>query len=174
MKQPYMQQKYIDLYTSEADALFRYCFLRVSDREQAMDIVQESFTKLWDNIVAGKEISNLKAFLFKIASNAIIDWYRKKKAVSLDGMTDADEDGVGFQVQDDSQSALEIGTEGRMMLDKIKELDPTYQQVVYLRFVEDLSPKEIAVIVNKPVNVVSVRINRGIQELRKLLNVQKE
>ena len=60
------------------------------------------------------------------------------------------------------------------MLERIKELDTTYQQVVYLRFVEDLSPKEIAAIVNRPVNVVSVRINRGIQELRKLLNVQKE
>jgi RNA polymerase sigma-70 factor (ECF subfamily) len=174
MKQQNPRQSFIDLYTSESDKVFRYCFLRVSNRDQAVDITQDAFTKLWDQIARGVEINNLRSFLFKIAHNLIIDWYRKKKATSLDVMLEPEDDMVRLQVVDDTQIDLDVGTEGRMLIEKIGLLDNTYQHVVYLRFVEDLSPKEIAEIVKLDVNVVSVRINRGVNELRKMLHINEE
>ncbi len=169
MKQAMTTKEFNDLYASESDALFRYCFFRVSDREQAKDIVQEAFMKLWDTMRKDEkvDIKNPRALLFKITSNLVIDWYRKKKAVSLDNMLDNDSGEGGLQVADESFEQIEIQSEGKRLIKHIKELDPTYQQAVYLRFVEDLQPKEIAAIMDLTVNVVSVRINRGIEILRK-------
>lgn len=161
-------KEFTDLYTSESDALFRYCFFRVADREQAKDITQEAFMRVW-NILAKdiEKIKNLRALLFKITSNLVIDWYRKKKSVSLDNLMDSENGEVGLQIHDDSYEQIEIQSEGKIFLKHIGTLEYTYQQVVYLRYVEDMSPKEIAEIVGLSANVVSVRINRGIEILKK-------
>lgn len=161
-------KQFNDLYTAEVDSLFRYCFFRVSDREQSKDIVQEAFMRLWDTLTKDVEkIKNPRALLFKITSNLVIDWYRKKKAISLDNLLDSESGDNDLQISDDSFEQIEIQSEGKIFLKHISSLDSTYQQVVYLRYVEDLSPKEIAEIVGLSVNVVSVRINRGIDILKK-------
>ncbi len=161
-------KQFTNLYTAESDALFRYCFFRMADREQAKDIIQESFMRLWDALGKGNlDIKNPRAFLFKITSNLIIDWYRKKKPVSLDNLLESENGNSDLQISDDSYEQIEIQSEGKMFLKHISSLDPTYQQVVYLRYVEDMSPKEIAEVAGLSVNVVSVRINRGISILKK-------
>lgn len=161
-------KQFNDLYTSEADALFRYCFFRMSDREQAKDIIQEAFMRVWDAFVKDMEnIKNPRALLFKITSNLVIDWYRKKKAVSLDNLIDSENSDNYLQIADNSFEQIEIQSEGKIFLKYISSLDATYQQVVYLRYVEDMSPKEIAEVTDLSVNVVSVRINRGIEILKK-------
>lgn len=173
MKQQHMTQKFIDLHTSQSDALFRYCFFRVSDRDMALDMTQEAFMKLWDVFVRDEsEIKNARALLYKIASNMIIDWYRKKKAVSLDEALEYEQGEEYLNLADNSHEMMEIESDGKTALQHISKLEPIYQRVVYLRYVEDLSPKEIAEIVGLSVNVVSVRINRGIQELKKIYGLQ--
>lgn len=163
-----MKKQFTDLYASESDALFRYCFFRVSDREQCKDIVQEAFMRLWDAFVKDTEkIKNPRALLFRITSNLVIDWYRKKKAISLDSLLDGDNNEIGLQISDNSYEQIEIQSDGKIFIKYISSLDPTYQQVVYLRYVEDMSPKDIAEITGLSVNVVSVRINRGIEILKK-------
>ena len=77
-----------NIYEDESDTIFRFCLIRVSNREQALDITQETFLRLWKNMQEGKTILNNKAFLFTIAHRLIIDWYRKKKSFSLDKMLD--------------------------------------------------------------------------------------
>ncbi len=169
-QQEKVTKKFNEMYATEADAVFRYCFFRVSDREQAKDIVQESFMKLWNSFVKEPEnitIKNPRALLFKITSNLIIDWYRKKKAVSLDSILDSGALEQSLNLTDESNENIELQAEGKILLKYISDLDPTYQQVVYLRYVEDLQPKEIAEIMGLSVNVVSVRINRGVEILKK-------
>lgn len=173
MKQHHMTQKFIDLHTTHADAVFRYCYFRVSDREVALDMTQEAFMKLWDQFVKDVDsIKNARALLYKIASNLIIDWYRKKKTVSLDEALEHEQAEEFLNLTDNSYEMMEIESDGKTALKYISKLEPTYQRVVYLRYVEDMSPKEIAEVVGLSVNVVSVRINRGIQELKKYYGLQ--
>lgn len=161
-------KRFNDLYAAEVDALFRYCFFRMSDREQAKDIIQEAFMKLWDAFAKDfNGIKNPRALLFKITSNLVIDWYRKKKAVSLDTLLESEGGDHDLQIADGSFEQIEIQSEGKMFLKHISSLEPAYQQVVYLRYVEDMPPKDIAEVVGLSVNVVSVRINRGIEVLKK-------
>jgi len=166
------RRQFEDLYEREADSLYRFCLLRTSNREQARDIVQDAFTRVWKAILEGKELTFERAFLFTIARNLIIDWYRKSKTESLDALFGNDDE--EFDVPDEAAyRAIGISAEVGEVVTAIKELGPTYSEVVYLRLVEEMHPREIAEALNLNVNVVSVRINRGIAALRKALNVEE-
>ena len=168
------KNQFVALYTAEADAVFRYCFVCTSNREVALDLAQDTFVRFWNSITKNEtdaaNIKNERAFLFTIARNLIIDWYRKKKSVSLEALTEGSEESGGstMQFSDSSKADLERLGEARHLMGKIKDIDPIYQQAVYLRFVEDLKPKEIADILGESANVISVHINRGLKQLRDL------
>ncbi|MES2470834.1 MAG: RNA polymerase sigma factor [Patescibacteria group bacterium] len=168
------EKEFVALYTKEADAVFRFCLLRTSNRDVAKDIAQEAFTKIWVSMQAGNDIQNPRAFVFKITRNLIIDWYRKKKASSLDQMADEDPHGEIGLVDDEAELSAEMTAEARFLITKIRELDPTYQQAVYLRFVEGMRPQEIAEVLGETVNVVSVRITRGLEKLRQISGYSQE
>jgi RNA polymerase sigma-70 factor (ECF subfamily) len=86
-----------------ADQLFRYAIVRVSDREVAKDLVQETFLSALQNLDSFRGDSSEKTWLFSIIKNKIIDYYRKRvndKTVSLSQAEDSfnlnsyfDEDG---------------------------------------------------------------------------------
>jgi len=162
------EKQFGEIYSSESDAIFRFCFLRTGDRECALDLTQETFMRLWNMLIEKKEIQNHRAFLFTVARNLIIDQYRKKKTLSLDALAEESENGEFALVEDGAQITLDLQSEGRFLLRKIQELDPLYQQVVYLRFVEGMLPKDIAEILGISPNAVSVRISRGIEQLREI------
>lgn len=164
-----MKDRFIQIYSAYNDSLFRYCFFRVSDRNTAIDLAQEIFMRYWDNLAKGTKITNDRAFLFTIARNIIIDWYRKKKAISLESLAEGNEDGEEFAlVEDNAKGVLELSSESRFLFDKLKSLSKTSQHVLYLRYVEDLNIKEIAEILKINEGAASVRIHRGIEELRKI------
>lgn len=166
-----IKKTFEEIYENQSDAIFRFCLIRVSDREQAIDITEETFLRLWKSLLEGKEILNSKAFLFTIARHLIIDWYRKKKSIPFKDMNPASNQDEENTEYDPSNELLNpdilLGVEGRYLLDKINELAPNYRQPVYLRFVEDLSPGEVGNILGISANAASVRINRGLLELRK-------
>ncbi len=155
-------------YDAYADPLFRFCLWRVSDRETALDLVQDTFMRYWDAIASGQRVDGEKALLFTIARRLVIDHYRKKKTLSLD---DALEDADTTDIPDPSSFDLfESAAEGRRALETIQKLRPSPRQVVYLRFVEGLSPKEIAEVLGISPNAASVRIDRGLKELKGFLD----
>jgi len=162
-------QLFKEIYESESDAIFRFCVIRVSNREQALDITQETFLRLWQSLLEDKEIKNIKAFLFTVAHRLIIDWYRKKKSVSLDTIM-INNEGEEFEYEKMHLASNENilgGAEGRYLLTKIDELPGSAREPIYLRFVEGLSPQEIGEILGISTNAASVRLNRGLVELRK-------
>ena len=94
--------KFQKIYETESDAIFRFCLTRVSNRDQALDITQETFLRLWKTLNQDEKVLNNRAFLFTIAHRLIIDWYRKKKSLSLDRMINNKEREVDFDVIDET------------------------------------------------------------------------
>ena len=160
-------QKFEKIYADQSDAIFRFCLTRVSDREQALDITQETFVRLWQTLLKEKEVLNDRAFLFTVTRRLIIDCYRKKKSVSLEKMLLVNEETESNLVDDTTLENLEVGPEGRYLLDKMNELEENHREPIYLRFVEGLSPAEIGEILGISANAASVRVNRALLELRK-------
>jgi RNA polymerase sigma-70 factor (ECF subfamily) len=163
-------EEFVALYDEMADQLFRHCFFKLSNRELALDIVQETFARTWEYIAAGKEVKNIKGFIFKVANNLIIDEYRKKKAVSLEALQEA----TGFDSPVNEHKKTIFSVEVDTVLTHINKLDPKYKDVILMRYVNDYSPKEIAKILGESENAVSVRINRGIKKVQEMLKVNSE
>lgn len=170
------KEKFEEIYRKEVDAVFRFTLLRVSDREEVLDIVQDTFVKFWTAFRGEKEIRHYRSFIFTIARNKIIDWYRKKKPISLDAITEAEEENNGHWEVEDEQSfeGMKISAEAAVILKALNKLSSQYKEVVHLRFVEDMSPSEIAEILELTPNAVSIRISRGLEELRKILKINTE
>jgi RNA polymerase sigma-70 factor (ECF subfamily) len=159
-----------EIYSRESDAIFRFCLMRTSDREVALDFTQDTFMRFWNSLVLEKDIKNHRTFLFTIARNIVIDWYRKKKAFSLETMMEnAAEGRASFQLV--APENVETEVEAGMLVEKIRELPEPYSNAVYLRCVEELKPREISEILGESANVISVRISRGLEQLRQLLHV---
>ena len=168
------KKRFTDIYNQESDSLFRFCLLRVSDREKALDLTQESFTRLWSSFSLGKRVDNPRALLYRVARNLIIDWYRRIKPVSLESLSGADEDREFDPPDQRATVKIEVDAESRRVLSMLGRLESQYQEVIYLRFVEDLSPKDIAEILRLNTNTVSVRITRGMEALRKIIGISKK
>ena len=135
----------------------------------ALDFTQDTFMRFWNSLMLEKDIKNHRTFLFTIARNLIIDWYRKKKAFSLETlMENAAEGRSNFQLV--ARDNVEIEVEAGMLIDKIRELPEPYSKAVYLRCVEELKPREISEILGESANVISVRISRGLEQLRQILH----
>lgn len=169
-----VKDKFESIYNIESDSIFRFSLLRVSDRDQALDITQETFLRLWQILQKEDIVVSARALLFTIAHRLIIDWYRKKKSLSLDKMFLEQKEGADeyyYDILDEKTTEEKIyqGIEGRFLIDKINTLPPSYRHPVYLRLVEDLSPPEIAEIIGISTNACSVRLNRGLALLKKIL-----
>lgn len=165
-----LKNRFVTYYEKEADPVLRFCMLRVFNTEQAIDIMQETFSHLWEAMKKGEKIKNIKAFLFTVSHRLIIDWYRKKKDIILNIPDDSDSDNPIEEYTSEDFSDLEIGAEGRYLLDQMQKLSPLNKQAIYLRYVEGLSPTDIAKVLRISADTVSVRVNRGLNELRKITN----
>jgi len=161
-------------YGENADALFRFAYYRVSDREQAMDIVEDAFVRFWETL-AKEEVKESRAFLFKVTRHLIIDWYRKKKSVAIQDFGEgAVEEGEWENFMDmfaGNIAGAEILSEAQMVIEKIRTLEPIYREALYLRYVEELNPKEISEITGESTNLISVRVNRGLKLLKAALRI---
>jgi len=161
---------FMEAYEKHSDAIFRHCLFRLSDRERALDITQETFTRAWDYLCAGKAIERWKPFLYRIAGNLIIEEYRKKKSVSLDEFLDADnhdESMVSALHDDGALDRLADAFDAERAMETLKTLPDSYRDILVLRFVDGLSPKEIALHLEERENTVSVRLHRALAELKK-------
>ncbi len=161
-----LERGFMAAYEEHADVLFRHVLLRVRDRERAKEIVQDAYSKTWVYLSEGKKIEHIKAFLFRVAGNLIIDGARKKKSSSLDSMMEED----GFEVADETVTDPAEMQGIREVMKLLAELDEIYRSVITMRYMDEMSPKEIALVLGVSENVVSVRIHRGIERLQELFN----
>ena len=166
------EKEFEKAFEAHADELFRHASLRLPERERAVELVQETFTRVWEYVVKGSEVREYRAFLFRTLRHLIIDEYRKKKTVSLEGMMQEDDESVERMLPTDDSNTLEAATlrfEGSQVLAQVARLPDAYREVILLRFVEGMSPQEIAMVLSESENVVSVRIHRGLKKLKDLL-----
>jgi RNA polymerase sigma-70 factor, ECF subfamily len=160
-----LEEEFLEAYDTYADAIFRHCYYRLFDRERAKDVMQDTFVRTWEYLQKGEKVDNIRALLYRIANNLIIDFVRKKKEASLDAMQEE-----GFDpATDDDMSHIAERLDGGQAIEALKQLDDTHREVLVLRYVNGLQPAEIAEITGETANTVSVRIHRGLGKLRILL-----
>jgi|SRR3989344_888814 len=165
MEQGYNDKnKFIESYDAYGEAIFRYCLFRVFDRERAKDLMQETFTRTWEYLEKGKEVENMRAFLYKVAHNLCVNEFIRPKAYSLDEMKEK----IDFDPKDDKTVSLERDAEVVLLVEKMRLLSKDERDLLTMRYVDDLAVSEIAQLLDMIPNTVSVKIRRAEESLKKL------
>jgi len=158
------EDQFTKVYDQYADAIFRHCLLRIYDRDLAMDLMQETFLKAWKYLSEGNKVDNVRALLYKIATNLIIDHVRKPSTKRVDSLEELLES--GFEPGEDRTESTKNELDAQDALKILTQTSDSYREVLLLRYLEDLSVKQIATTLGISENLVSVRINRALEDLR--------
>lgn len=160
------------LLSRNQEKLFTYILLLVRDREMANDMFQETFFKVVSRLQQGKYIANGKfsAWLMRIAHNVIMDWYRQQRAQNIvDAPKENDLSNVG-------STLLESSSEGELVNNQVMEdvrrmmshLPASQREVVFMRFYQQMSFKEIAEATGVSINTALGRMRYAILNLRRM------
>lgn len=152
--------------------VYRYAFRITRDVEDAKDITQETFVKVWRNIGKFDLDKNFRTWLLGIAHNTAIDLLRKKRNFVF---SDFDNDDGNFSetIVDPAPLPPEIferAEKKELLDDALGQISPTYREILTLYYEEDLTFAEIGTILSKPLNTVKSQYRRSLSALRKILS----
>lgn len=143
--------------------LSSHAFFKVNNRAMSEDLVQDTFMKTWSYLVKGGKIDVMKSFLYHILNNLIVDEYRKRKIASLDVLIEK-----GYEPSGDSRESLFDALDGKKAILLLRHLPEKYQTVMRMRYVQNLSLKEMALITGQSKNTMAVQVHRGLEKLKLL------
>ena len=154
------------LYERYLDGIYRYVYYRVSDHDEAEDMTETVFLKAWEALPRFRSNgSTFRAWLYRIAHNAIVDRYRTRKmVVSLEQALD-----VRDAETASPEAAAEAKQESARLGTALSELNPRLQEVILNRFVNGLSHAETAQVMGLREGHVRVLQHRALKEMRDLL-----
>ncbi len=163
------------LVTKYQKKVFNIALRLLGNYDDASELTQEAFIKIYKSIKNFKEESLLSTWIYRIATNVCLDELRKRKkrwVLSLDEEIQSEDGGIHRQVEDDSPTPdviAEINDTKNTINKAIRKLQEEHRIVLILRDLQGFSYEEIAKIINRPEGTVKSRINRARSELRELL-----
>lgn len=162
-----------ELLSRNQSKLFSYILFVVRDEDKANDLFQETFVKVITKLHQGRYVDSGKfgAWIMRIAHNVIMDWYREQRSRNL--IEPTDENDLSNLSGND---VLDSNVENRYVNDQImvdvknmmNMLPPTQCEVVFMRFYQDLSFKEIAEMTGVSINTSLGRMRYAILNLRRM------
>ncbi len=157
---------FAELYDKYVDKIYRFVYLKLSNREEAEDITSEVFLKTWNYLIdhSNKRTRSFSGLVYRIARNAVVDVYRKRaktKECSLDQVKE-------YARENTLINEIELHQNTQALLQQIKKLKNEYQEVIVLRYVDDLSISEIAHITEKSGSNVRVTLHRALKVLKRI------
>ncbi len=149
-------------------AIYGHLYRLVNNSDDALDLVQETFVKVYKN---GKNIDlekNFKSWLYKIATNTAYDWLKKKKRLPL---TQEIDEAIEFETINHNSSYYNMEQINNLDLEKaLKSLKPAAEDILRLYYQQGFSYVEISEILAIPLNTVKTNISRAKAELLQKFN----
>jgi RNA polymerase sigma-70 factor (ECF subfamily) len=154
------------VYDEYAPKLLKHAFFRTSSEQEAQDIVAQVFFKTWQYLTNPKnEIRDIKAFLYQLTNNLVVDYYRRRAKVQLVSLE---------SIKSNIESRVPIYpfkvTEAKIDLEKVwqevQALRDDYKTIIIWRYIDELSIKEISKLINKSRGATSIMIFRALKALK--------
>ena len=154
--------------------IYSFVYRYVGNGQEAEDITQEAFLKVWRNLKKYNPKKGFKTWIFSIAKNTSIDWLRKKKTIPFSS----------FENEEGKNSLVETLADQKPLPDKlfeqtsiremvntaINQLAPKYRMVLFLRYNDHFTFREIAEALGEPLNTVRSRHRRTLIKLKEILS----
>lgn len=155
------------LYERHVQSVFRFIYSHIDNHSDAEDLTEEVFLRVWRALSRYRERGvPFIAFLIRIARNVVIDYYRSTKRENLNlPLEDTVVAGSKAKLDENIIQSQE-SSEVRTMLANLKD---EYRMVLVLRFINEMSPDEIAEVMGKSSGAVRVIQHRALVALRKLM-----
>ncbi|MBI4096475.1 MAG: sigma-70 family RNA polymerase sigma factor [Candidatus Levybacteria bacterium] len=160
------QRDFDAIYLEYSDRIYRYLYIHTRNPYLSEDITSEVFLRLWKKWESIR-FDFIQALLFKIARNILIDYWRKKKEKKEFSLEEVIETGLEPRYNEDFIENIQKDENIRHINGAIAYLPKNLKDVVILRFIEDLSAKETALILK--ISEVNVRVlqYRALKKLKK-------
>jgi len=152
------------IYDLYFEKIYRFVFYRVNHKEAAEDLTSEIFIRVWGKLSGIKDIATFNGWIFQIARNLVIDYYRSRKEhVDLTVLENV------LLYEENFLERADFQIQHKELLESIKKLSPDQQVVIKLKFLDGLDNGEIAKILNKSEGAIRVIQHRATMELKNLL-----
>jgi len=163
-------KKLLNTYWSD---IYRFQFSKTNNENEAEDITIKTFAKAFDKIDLYNDNYNFKTWLISISKNMFIDSVRGNKNETL---SINKENSEVYHISDDAPSPEDkiiIEQNLAQLLGYIKQLKPTHQEIINLRYFQELSYKEIAESMNESMSSVKVKLLRAKKLLAEIIDSKK-
>jgi len=163
------QVAFEELYNINVDDIYRFIYFKIGKKDEAGDLSSLVFLKTWEYIQKNKIDQNktLRALIYKVARNVVIDYYREKRPDNIS----IDDEENKVDVIDDKNNILidaEIKNDYDDLMSKVMELKNEYREILIMRFVNELSLDEIADVTGKKKINIRVILHRAITALKEM------
>jgi len=154
------QKQFTEIYDRYVQNIYRFVYIKVSSSQIAEDITSEVFLKSWEKFKQINTIKNPRAYLYTVARNLVVDFYREKPraVISIEEIEIPGE--MGAEQAEKEKSDLIIVKKA------LNKLNPEYQDIIILRHVNKVPIKDIARIMDKSKNATRVMLHRAIEQLK--------
>lgn len=172
------KENFSKIYDEHSKEIFNFLFLRTRSSDIANDITSEAFFKFWKSNCDKPEdyLKNPRAFIYRLARNCLVDFYRKDNkqiTVSIEASTEDNENENIIEIQlksnEDIKQDYAENEKKQIVLTTIKTLNPIYADVLIYHYIQGLDSKEIALIINRTEQNTRVIIHRALESLKKAL-----
>jgi RNA polymerase sigma-70 factor (ECF subfamily) len=168
------QNAYSEIVEIYKDKVFQLCYRMIGNIHEAEDLAQEAFIRAYINIDSYHMDKKFSTWLYRIATNLSIDRIRKKKpdvfldaeVKGTDGLTMYSQLAADVNTPEHEVESLELQ---QTVQEEILKLPDKYRAVIVLKYIEELSLKEISHILDLPISTIKTRMHRGREALRKTL-----
>ncbi len=170
------QKVFKDLVDRYTPSIYGFTW-RFIDKNNAPDIVQEVFIKVWKNLNKFDPLkASFKTWIFTITRNTITDFLRKKKNIlfsDLDKNEDNEKESFSLNIPDENilpDEMIQKLEDTKFLNETLEKIPFNYREILTLYYQEEMTFKEIGEVLNKPLNTVKSQHRRAIIELRKILS----
>jgi RNA polymerase sigma-70 factor (ECF subfamily) len=155
-----------DLYFQK---IYRFIYYRVGHKEQAEDLTEDVFLKVYAKLSSKGDDGSFEGWLYKIARNTVIDFYRAKKTtVSLEEVENT------LEYEQNLIDIVNSDQQQRLIIKCLKQLSPDQQMVIKMKFFEQLDTPEIALLLDKSEGAIRVIQHRALARLQEILKEFKD
>ncbi len=162
-----------ELYDHYIDKIYRFIFFKVGTKEEAEDLTGDVFLKTWHYLIDAShaEVRSFSGLVYTVARSTLIDFYRKKskrQECSIDQIAD-----IEMVKEDAALAMISNSHDMKDIFAAIKTMKQNYQEVILLRYMDDLSIGEIAEVIGKNAINTRVLLHRALKLLQRMIQEQR-
>lgn len=163
-----------DILHEYSTPVYSFCMRLIGNEEDAKDLTQDIFVKIWKNLEKFDSSKSLKTWIFTIARNTCYDWLRKKKNLFFSQLNQEENFEDTITDYEPLQDELFIQKENVGRVESaLKILSEDQVEVVTLHYTENFSFEEIAKLLRKSTNTIKSQNRRALEKMKKFLEMHQ-